>query len=158
MVSAIGVLRAAILGSALVAYSAGAARAQVPAANSELDEISACLCLQQAVTTLAAEMNAKNQALDEVNRQLAELNAELARDRPLINVNNPDAVAHYKALLEQHDATYRRSIGPVHANAVQATARYNATVNEYSARCVNRSLNWGLAPQVQAHLMCPPLQ
>ena len=158
MVSAIGVRRAAILGSALVAFSAGAARAQVPAPGSELDEISACLCLQHAVATLAADMNAKKQALDEVNRQLVELNAELTRERPLINVNNADAVARYKALLEQHDATYRQSIGPVHANAVQATARYNASVSEYNARCVNRSLNWGLAPQAQEHLMCPPLQ
>ncbi|MBO0736443.1 MAG: hypothetical protein J2P48_07725 [Alphaproteobacteria bacterium] len=143
-----------------MAFSAGAARAQVPVPGSEFSEISACLCLQQSISTLAAEMNAKKRALDAVTRQLAALDAQLAQERPLINVNNPDAVARYKALLEQHDATYRRSIGPVHADAVQATARYNAAVNEFNSRCVNpnRPLNWALAPEAQSRLMCPPLR
>ena len=125
---------------------------------SEAADIAGCLCLQQGVSTLSAEMNTKNQALDTVTRQLADLDSQLARDRSAINVNNPDAVARYKALLERRDAAYRQSIGPVHAEAAQATARYNARVSEYNAHCANRPFSSALVAQVQVNLVCPPLQ
>jgi hypothetical protein len=140
------------LASALAPASAGA---QVP---SEAADIAGCLCLQRAVSTLSAEMNAKSQALDTVTRQLADLDSQLARDRSAINVNNPDAVARYKALLERRDATYRQSIGPVHEEAAQANARYNARVSEYNAHCANRPFSSALVAQMQVNLVCPPLQ
>jgi hypothetical protein len=101
-------------------------------------------------------MSAKNQALDAVKNQLANLDSQLSQEKPQVNVNNPDSVARYKARLEQRDATYRQSIGPVHADAAQATARYNAGVNEYNARCANRPFNSALVAQVQASLVCTP--
>ena len=135
----------------------GAAKAQVPLPP-EAAEITTCLCLQQAVSVLSGDMNAKKQALDTVTRQLADLDAQLARERSTLNVNNPDAVARYKALLERRDAAYRQSIGPVHADATQATVRYNARVSEYNARCANRPFNSAVVTQLQVNLMCPPLQ
>ena len=137
--------------------SPGAAKAQVPLPP-EMAEITACLCLQQAVSALSADMNARKQALDTITRQLGDLDSQLARERSAINVNNPDAVARYKALLAQRDAAYRQSIGPVHADATQATARYNARVSEYNARCANRPFNSALVVQLQVNLVCPPLQ
>src|SRR5262249_45053407 len=100
----------------------------------------------------------KTQALNAVQRELTDLDAELARERPQVNVNNPDSVARYKALLERRDAAYRQSIGPVHAEATRATARYNARVNEYNARCANRPFSSALVAAAQTSLMCPPLQ
>jgi hypothetical protein len=150
--------RRMLLGCGLLAVIApGTARAQVPLPP-EMADIRACLCLQQAVSALSAEMNAKKQALDTVARQLADLDSQLARDKSTINVNNPDAVARYKALLERRDAAYRQSIGPVHAEAEQATARYNAQVNEYNAHCANRPFNSAIVAQMQVNLVCPPLQ
>ena len=149
-----GALLAALL-------AATAVRAQVPpppAPPSEPAEISACLCLQQLVATLSAEMNQKKQALDGVNQQLSDLDAQLAQARANLNVNDLDAVARYKAVLEHRDAAYRQSIGPVHADSAQATARYNARVNEYNARCANRPFNSAVVAQVQANLVCPPPQ
>jgi hypothetical protein len=149
-----GALLAALL-------AATAVRAQVPpppAPPSEPAEISACLCLQQLVATLSAEMNQKKQTLDGVNRQLADLDAQLAQARASLNVNDPDAVARYKAVLERRDAAYRQSIGPVHADATQATARYNERVNEYNARCANRPFNSALVADIQPHLSCPPIR
>jgi hypothetical protein len=139
------------------ALGPAAAKAQV-AVVPESAEITACLCLQRSVSTLAAEMNAKKQALDMATRQLSDLDSQLARDRSTINVNDPDAVARYKALLERHDAAYRQSIGPVHAEAEQATARYNARVAEYNGRCANRPFNSAIVAQMQVSLVCPPLQ
>jgi hypothetical protein len=154
----IGLTRGIALGWGLLAVLApGAARAQVPLPP-EMADIRACLCLQQAVSALSAEMNAKNQALVTVTQQLSDLDSQLARDKSMINVNNPDAVARYKALLERRDATYRQSIGPVHTEAEQATASYNARVNEYNAHCANRPFNSALVAQMQVNLVCPPLQ
>jgi hypothetical protein len=156
MAHRIGLVLGMALSCGLVAMLApGTATAQVPP---EAAEIAACLCLQQAVSTLGAEMNARNQALDAVSRQLADLDAQLARDKAAIDVNNPDSVARYKALLERRDAAYRQSIGAVHADATQATARYNQRVGEYNARCANRPFNSAIVAQVQATLACPPLQ
>jgi multidrug resistance efflux pump len=111
--------------------------------------------MQQAVAALSAEMSQKTQALDAVNRQLSDLDAQLARARASLNVNDPDAVGRYKALLEHRDAAYRQSVGPVHADATQATSRYNASVNEYNARCANRPGIPILSPQIPAPLTCP---
>lgn len=150
--------RGMALGWGLLAMLApGAARAQVPPPP-EVADITACLCLQRAVSALSADMNAKDQALDTVTRQLSDLDAQLARDKSTINVNNPDAVARYKALLERRDAAYRQSIGPVHAEAEQATAGYNARVNEYNAHCANRPFNSAIVAQMQVNLVCPPLR
>jgi len=152
----IGLMRRMALGLALAGLSvSGLAKAQAPP---ETAEISACLCLQQAVSTLSAEMNAKKQALDAVGSQLTDLDAQVARERSAINVNNPDAVARFKALLERRDAAYRQSTGAIYADATQATARYNSRVNEYNARCASRPFNSVLVAQMQSHLMCPPLQ
>jgi hypothetical protein len=152
--------RGIALGWGLLAVLApGAARAQVPLPLSpEMTEITACLCLQRAVSTLSADMNAKRQALDAVTQQLGDLDSQLARERSAINVNNPDAVARYKALLERRDAAYRQSTGPVHAQAADATARYNARVSEYNAHCANRPFNSAIVAQMQVNLVCPPLQ
>ena len=152
----IGFGRAAILALSFGAlFGSGVARAQAPP---EAAEINACLCLQQAVATLASEMTTQRQALDGVERQLADLDAQLARERPTVNVNNADSVARYKVLLERRDAAYRQSIGPVHADATQSASRYNARVNEYNTRCANRPFNPFMVAEIQAHLMCPPLQ
>jgi hypothetical protein len=154
----IGWTRGIALGWGLLAMLApGAARAQVPPPP-EFADITACLCLQRAVSTLSADMNAKKQALDGVTQQLNDLDSQLARERSAINVNNPDAVARYKVLLERRDSAYRQSIGPVHAQAADATARYNARVNEYNAHCANRPFNSAIVAQMQVNLVCPPLQ
>jgi hypothetical protein len=134
-----------------------AAQAQAPI-SSDPAEITYCLCLSQGVATLSSDMSAKTQALAAVRQHLADLDGQLARERPTVDVNNPDAVARYKALLEQRDGAYKQSIGPVVSDADQATARYNSHVNQYNARCANHLFNSEVMASIQAHLSCPPLQ
>jgi hypothetical protein len=156
MSSVPGVWRIAVLGMSLIGLLIpGIAEAQM---LPEAAEISACLCLQQAVSAFSGDMNAKKQALDAVTREVADLDAQLTRDRSTMDVNNPDAVGRFKALLERRDAAYRQSVGPVHDEAGQATARYNAKVNEYNTRCANRPFNSAVVAQIQPTLVCPPLQ
>ena len=156
MARAIGVRSAALFaGGLLVLAGAAAARAQM---SSDPAQITSCLCEQQGLATLSADMSTKTQALAAVRQQLAGLDARLEQERSTINVNNPDQEAQYKALLNQRDAAYRQSIGPVVTAADQATARYNSLAGQYNAQCANRQFDSVVMAQIQTHLVCPPLQ
>ena len=162
MAYSIGLYRAAILGGSLLALAgAGRVQAQVPVQvpmSSDPAEITACLCMGQGVATLSGDMSAKTQALAAIRQHLADLDAQLARARSTLDVNNSDSVARYKALLMQRDAAYQQSLGPVVGDADQATARYNAEVAAYNGRCANRTFDSVIMAQLQVHLACPPLQ
>jgi hypothetical protein len=147
--------RAALLGSALIAIG-GSAQAQVPLPN-EPAEISACLCLQQASSALAARKDAKGQALAALDRQLADLDSQLASERPRVDVNNAESVSRYKALLTRRDAAFGQ-IGPAQSDAAQAVARYNASVDEYNRRCAGHPFDPVMVANIQAHLVCPVVQ
>jgi hypothetical protein len=162
-------MRAGLLGARGAALWAGSllavaavgplARAQAPApVSSDPAEITRCLCMEQGISTLSADMSAKTQALAAVRQQLAGLDAQLDSARRNEDVNNPSSVAGEKALLVQRDAVYQQSLGPVVTDADQATARYNAHVTAYNSECASRSFDSVIMAQIQAHLSCPPLQ
>jgi hypothetical protein len=140
----------------LALCAAGEAKAQVLIPN-EPAEINACVCLQLASGALAADKDAKSQALTAASHQLADLNAQLASARSSIDVNNPQAVGRFKALLERRDAAYAQ-ISPAQSAAADAVARYNASVGEYNQRCAGRPFNSDLVRQIQARPNCPPLR
>ena len=151
----IGSRYATVLGFGILAFcAAGGAMAQIP---NEPAEINACVCLRLASAALAADKDAKSQTLAADNQQLSDLDAQLASARSRIDVNNPDAVARYKALLERRDAAYGQ-ISPAQSQAAAAVARYNATVDEHNRRCAGRPFSSDLVAQIQAHPNCPPLQ
>jgi hypothetical protein len=118
-------------------------------------EINACLCLERQVETLSQSMNDRTQALAAARQHLADLNAELAQQRTLVNVNDQSSVDNYKALLERRDAAYRESIGPVVTQADRAVATYNAAANQYDSECANHPFNSEILHEMQAHLVCP---
>lgn len=151
----IGVRRAALLGVGLLVAAARPAAAQ---GSNNPAEINACLCLEQAVETTSQSMNNATQALAAARQHLADLNAELARERPLVDVNNPSSVDRYKALLEERDAAYRESIGAVVTDADHAVTRYNALVNQYDSQCAEHPFNSEMMHEMQAHLSCPAPQ
>ena len=118
-------------------------------------EINACVCLQAVSAALAAEKDAKAQALAAVDRQLADLNAQLDAEKPRVDVNSPASVSRYKVLLQRHDAAYGQ-LSPAQAASAQAVDRYNAKVDEYNRRCAGRPFNSELVAQIQARPNCPP--
>ena len=150
-----GLWHAMVLGlGVLTLLVAGAAKAQVP---NEAAEINACVCSRLASGALAADKDAKSQALAAANQQLADLDAQLASAKSRIDVNNAESVARYKALLERRDAAFGQ-ISPAQSAAAAAVARYNASVGEYNQRCAGRPFNSELEAQIQAHPNCPPLR
>jgi hypothetical protein len=121
----------------------------------EAADIRACLCEQQAITALRASMDEKKQSLDGIQHELADLDAQLVRERPRVDVANPDSVARYKALLERHDAAYQRSVGPVIADVTRAVETYNQRVTDYNGRCAHQLFDAALMHHVEATLSCP---
>jgi len=153
----IGSRHALVLAFSIFAFCAAReVQAQVPVPiPNEAAEINACVCERLASGTLAADKDVKSQALAAASQQLADLNAQLSSARSGIDVNNPDAVARYKALLERRDAAYAR-IGPAQSTAAAAVARYNASVAEYNQRCAGRPFSSDLVAQIEAHPNCAP--
>lgn len=147
--------RAFAIGGIVVISLSGGALAQM---SSDPAEITACLCQQQGVATLSADMSAKTSALAAARQRVADLDAQLLQARQHLDPNNADQEAQYKALLARRDQAYQASIGPVVGEADQATQRYNAHVNQYNAQCANRTFNADMMAQIQSHLACPPLQ
>ena len=146
----------ALVGAALVTWTIlGSASAQM---SSNPAEITACLCQQQAIATFSADMSAKTQALAMARQRVADLDAQLLDARRHIDVNNAQSEQQYKELLAARDHAYQASIGAVVGAADQATARYNAHVNQYNTQCASRVFNADLMAQLQQHLVCPPLE
>jgi hypothetical protein len=152
-----GSRNAAALGFVILAFcAAGVAEAQVLIPN-EAAEINACVCMQLASGALAADKDTKSQAWAAASQQSADLNAQLASARSGIDVNNPEAVARFKALLQRRDAAYAQ-ISPAQSAAADAVARYNASVGEYNQRCAGRPFNSDLVAQIQARPNCAPMR
>ncbi|MBV8739301.1 MAG: hypothetical protein JO007_19035 [Alphaproteobacteria bacterium] len=149
--------RAMPLGGALLLASTTAGPAGAQMLNDPAG-ITACLCEQQGIATLSADMSAKTQALAGARQRVADLDAQLLQARQHIDVNNAQSEEQFKDLLARRDQAYQASIGPVVGAADQATAHYNAYVNRYNAECANHIFNPDVLATVQAHLMCPPLQ
>jgi hypothetical protein len=123
---------------------------------SEAAEIGACVCLKEASDALAADMAAKQNALVETRRELEQATVNLDAERARMNVNNPEAVARFRQLLEQRDALFRRANGSLFTETRTAVERYNARVNEYNARCANRPTDPVLAARIRSTMTCPP--
>jgi hypothetical protein len=110
-----------------------------------------CLCLQQAVDSSHADMNAKQGELNAAQSQLNQLDSQLAAARAQEDVNNPQSVAQFRQLLAQRDTVFRQSAGDALAASQAATANYNQAVAAYNNQCAGRPL----PPPPPGPLSCP---
>jgi uncharacterized protein (DUF885 family) len=138
------------------AIAQAGAQVPVPPPSPEAADIAACLCLQRAVDAVGAARMAGEQAYEASRQEVASLDAQLQSARMSLNVDNPEAVAQFRQLLDRRDAVYRRSSGILFNQYQEAATVYNQRVGEYNARCADRPRNPVLLSQVQATLVCPP--
>lgn len=136
-----------------LAFSMGAA--PVAAQSLPPAEIAACLCLRRATDALGSEMAAKQQGLADLRSELDRATAELEASRNGMDVNDPQAVARFRQMLDNRDALFRRASGDAVTDAGSAVERYNRTSDEYNSRCANRPMDPGLVERAQATLACP---
>jgi hypothetical protein len=148
---------AGLLAFGMLLSTAGAVFAQEPPPG-EVERMRACLCLKRAMQATRETMEARNRALSEIQQNLADLEAQLARARTQVDPNNPQSVAHYKALLDRRDAAFERSTGPAVTDAQHAVAQFDATVNQYNEQCANRPYYPALDAQLETNLSCPEIK
>ena len=130
--------------------------AQVPPpAPVEASEIAACVCLHRSIDALSANMSARQHSYDDTRAEIGRLDTQLQTMRANMDVNNPEAVARFRQLLERRDTLFRHSTGPLASELSTAVSRYNAATGEYNARCANRPQDPALIDRVQETLSCP---
>jgi hypothetical protein len=134
------------LGVLLLGVLTAPALAQAPAPPGAV-----CLCMKQSVDAANADMSAKNSALGAARAELDGIDQQLAAARAGVDVNNPQAVAQFRQLLEQRDAAAKRAGGSALTDAQAASARYNDAVAAYNNQCAGRPL----PPPPPGPLSCP---
>jgi hypothetical protein len=137
-------LRRGALLCAALSLLAMPALAQMPPA-------AVCYCLRQSMDSANADMAAKNAALADARAALDQLDQQLAGLRAQVDVNNPQAVAQFKQLLEQRDAAAKRASGAALTDAQTASGRYNDAVAAYNAQCAGQPL----PPPPPTPISCP---
>src|ERR1051325_9109676 len=88
---------------AIATGSAASAQAPPPPASPEAADIASCLCLKQEVDALSAETTSRQRELDDIRSELDRIGAQLEAERARMDVNNPEAVARFRQLLERRD-------------------------------------------------------
>jgi hypothetical protein len=126
-----------------------------PPATPETAQIAECLCRHRSLDALGAAMQARRQAYEASKAEIGQLDAQMQRERAMMDINNQAAVAQFRQLLARRDTAYRRSSGPLASELASVVAQYNAAANDYNASCSNRPWSPILLNQVQATLTCP---
>ena len=139
--------------ASMAASKAGSAQQQVLRAP---DEIRACLCTQQSLAHQASELATRQQDYEARRRQVETLDAEIATQRPQVQVNNASSVAAFRQLLERRDAAQQNfadTVEPQYAALVQA---YDQRVAAFNQSCGGSAYDPKILAQVQQSLACPP--
>jgi len=119
------------------------------------ESIRRCLCAEQGVAALSAQVQAGYAAYEEGRKRADMLNDIVQTKRPQVNVNNAAEVDAFRHLLEQRDeasAQFADKTSPDYAAQVE---RYNAKVAEFNSSCANKSYDSVVLAQVKAGLSCP---
>jgi hypothetical protein len=145
----------ALLGFALTAIAGPAARAQAPAVISSPQEVAACLCLEQSVSSLANEVLARNRIYDEKRQALEQLEQQVSDMRQRINVNDIAQVDAFRNLLDRRNAAQTEFANQVTPEYAALVERYNRTVSQFNTQCGTRAYDPSVLASVRTTLSCP---
>jgi phage-related tail protein len=143
-----------IVVAAALALPCGAAPAAAQVVTSP-DEIHACLCREQAVSTLNAEVQSQSRAYEEKRQSFEALDKQVQTSRPQVNVNNQADVDAFKRLLERRDEAADALAGPATRSYADAVQRYNQAVSEYNSSCAGRAFDPDQLAVQKRNLSCP---
>jgi hypothetical protein len=119
------------------------------------DAIRSCLCQEQSVSALAAQVLQQNGVYEERRKSLEALNEQVRTQRPQVNVNDPQAVDAFKRLLDQRDQAADAFAGPVTHGYADEVAHYNQTVAAFNSQCGGKAYDPEVLAQVRSNLSCP---
>ena len=145
----------ALLSLALTALAGPAARAQAPAVISSPQEVAACLCLEQSVSSLATEVLARNRIYEEKRQALEQLEQQISEMRQKMNVNDVAQVDAFRQLLDRRNAAQAEFADQVTPEYAALVERYNRRVSDFNTQCGSRAYDPAALASVRANLSCP---
>src|SRR5271156_2314318 len=98
-------------------------------------DVSACLCLERAIDSRQSELTVRRNEYEALAREIADAQAAIDRQRPLVDVNNQYAIDDFKRRLDALDALKARQEQVTLPDYQAAVARYNDRVAQYTQRC-----------------------
>ena len=142
----------AVAGVALAAAGGAAAQQQMLRAP---DQVRACLCLGQQVTQESSELAQRRRQWQEKQQQIEALNQQVAAARPKVDVNDPNAIAAFKALLARRDAAAQTFAAEDTPNYRTFAEKYNARVADFNRGCAGKVYDSVVEAQIRQTLSCP---
>ncbi|HUN47559.1 MAG TPA: hypothetical protein VMU85_13605 [Stellaceae bacterium] len=144
---------AVAIGAVAVTFSWPAA-AQ-PAVLTSPSDIAACLCRDQSVNALKADMARQQAAYDGAQKEFQQLNAQVEAQYPQVNVNDSGSINAYRQLLQQRDAAGARLTNQASPAYSASVDRYNQAVQGYMSQCGGKSYEASALAAAQQNLSCP---
>ena len=121
------------------------------------DEIRACLCREQAVSTLAGAVKEARETYEERQKEVQSLAQRADEARRRLDAANLADREAFAQLLGSRDVASDRFAADVvpHYNAV--VRRYDAAATAFNQDCAGKAYDPVVLPQVRASLSCPPV-
>ena len=119
------------------------------------DEARACLCQEQLVSSLNADVQAQSRAYEEKRQAFEALDKQVQTARPQVNVKNQAEIDAFKQLLERRDAAADALNGQATSSYAEAVRRYNAAVTDYNNNCAGKPFDQDQLGQERHNLVCP---
>lgn len=149
-----GMRRWGIALAATLALSGVAGRATAQAVRNG-DEARVCLCQEQLVSSLNADVQAQSRAYEEKRQAFETLDKQVQTARPQVNVKNQAEIDAFKQLLERRDGAADALNGQATSSYAEAVRRYNAAVTDYNNNCAGKAFDQDQLGQQRLNLVCP---
>jgi hypothetical protein len=140
-----GAWRNAIGASLMLSGMAGAAGAQ---AMRGFDEVKACACKEQLVSSLNGEVMSQSSAYEAKRQAFEALDKQVQTARPLVNVRNQTEIDSFKQLLARRDQAADALADAANQSYADTVQRYNDAVSDYNVSCSGKAFD----PEVMAEL------
>jgi hypothetical protein len=138
--------------SVILCAGALPAAAQVTASTQAIGQ---CLCDEQRLSLLHADLDAAQQQFDSEKERVAALDGEIEQARPNVNVNDPEQVDAFRRLVNSREQAYATLYHVNQPHLAEVTLRYNRATDRYNGRCAGRPVDSMIQAEVRARLVCP---
>jgi hypothetical protein len=147
-----GAWRSVIAGALLLPCMAGPADAEAVRVS---DEVRACACKDQLVSSLNGEVLAQSRAYEAKRQAFEALDKQVQTARPLVNVKNQADIESFKQLLSRRDEAANTLAEAANQSYAESVRRYNEAVSDYNASCADKAFDPEQMAELKRTLSCP---
>jgi phage-related tail protein len=146
-----GAWRKAISAALMLSGVVGVADAQTMRAS---DEVRACACKDQLVSTLNGDVLSQSRAYEAKRQAFEALDKQVQTSRPQVNVRNQAEIDSFKQLLARRDAAADALADAANQSYADTVQRYNEAVSDYNASCADKAFDPEQMAELKRTLSC----